>query len=504
MKSVYNLFFVVALFTSFFALSLYMSGGCATVPNDGMPDPEDDPPVVVDTLVVADTLVFGDTSFVCQATLAGGDTVNVVCDTLIARVAVDTLVFGDTLAVCASTVIGVDTAAVVCDTLIMRMAVDTLVFGDTLAVCVSTVIGVDTAAVVCDTVVLGGIRVPYMVTRIDGEVNGYCFYPITFTAFPRPEDLAHISGIYLDWDVSDEASSPPVLLSPPTYSAVFSYADTGIHSARMRVNMRGSDFVLKEPFEVRTAERIEADPVSIFVSDTGGAVHTFRAGGYRPRDVFWVWDLTNIGSGVISALEDTVSVLITGDHDTVVFVYQRDAAGRRTPGREVRFVSVVVPVDTVKPAVEIVWPYDPLLTPGAVCNYGMLAYRLNKQMAWGYIRWTSLNPTITYQHPDSVMAVRLPEDIRVGTHSVANRDYSVPREYLAPGLHKYSHYISPREGRRFTEDIEGIYRLAMVFADTLGNITDTLVYAVNNSPRVGNMGWVLACRTETENFTELK
>jgi len=461
------------------------------------------------------------------------------------------------------------------DTLIVA---DTTVFGDTLVFCVTTLIDSIPASVTCVTKVLGDIEIPYMLSRVDDVLNNYCLYPITFTAFPPFGDLEYISEIYLDLDVAEDGlPRSSVLLLPPAYSAVFSYADTGVHSLRMRVVMRLGDFVLEEAFEVRTAVRFEVSPVSISVSDTG-SFHVFRAGGYRPRDVYWVWDLTSIGGGVIKVLEDTVSVFVRGEHDSRVVLYQEDGGGRRTPGVDVGFRSVIgtmynvvvdvggvggvdilprrdflvpyngevsvgvralvntrivgvsvngVPlyvfgdslvrdtsvtvsgiradvrilvvvagIDTVLPLVELVWPYDRHLTPWVVCEYGVLVYRLNKRMAGGYVRWTSLYTTTTYQHADSVMAVRFPEDLRVDAHEVAGWQYGAPGEYLAEGLHKYSHYVSPRAGRRFTRDVSGAYRVDMWFADTLGNVSDTLKYTVDFSERAENMGWHRACEDE--------
>ncbi|MCL2181949.1 MAG: hypothetical protein FWB85_00555 [Chitinispirillia bacterium] len=481
MKLLYGLFFVAAALVSVAALSL--SGGCAEVPGDRMPDP------VVDTVVVVDTLVFDDTVVVCRTAVIGGSA----------------------------------------------------------------------APSVCDTVVLGDIEVPFIVTRVDESVNSYCLYPITFTAFPAAEDLRHIEAVYLDLDLAAEGTEP-VELVPPTWSAVFSYADTGGHIARMRVVMHGSEFVLTEEFEVRTAVRFDIPPVSISVEDTG-SFHTFRAGGYRHRDACWVWDLTNIGGRVIKTFTDTVSAFVRGEHDTAVTVYQEDSSGRRTPGVDVGFKSVIgtmysvtvevggagaadisprreflVPyrgevsvtvralvntkiasvsvngapryvfdgllvrdtaltfagitsntrilvslaeIDTVMPDVKIVWPVigtgDRSVVPG-ICLGGVFAYRLNKRMASGVARWLDLD-NIYNADKDSLRSVRIPGDIFDAPHNLAELItkapviYESPKQYLEEGLQRFNFEISPVAAKRYTHGAGRLYRLELQFADSLGNLS---------------------------------
>jgi hypothetical protein len=494
MKSLYKLFFGVAALVLAAVLSL--SGGCAEIPAGAMPDPE---VPAVDTIIAADTAIFG----------------------------------------------------------------------DTVAICVTTLIGGDTASVVCDTVFLGRISVPYTVTRAAGEINGYCLYPITFKASPSAADLGYIEAIYLDLGGRDADGAGPALLAPPAYSAVFTYADTGRHAARMLVVMRGGGLVLTEEFEVRTAVRIDSiRPISISVSDTG-SLHTFTAGGYRYSGVYWVWDLTNIAAGVVRTLQDSVGVFVRGEHDTTVSVYQEDSLGRRTPGRDVRFVSaidaeytVVVGVeggeavispdsvfsvpygggvsvtvdvggqvntridrvtvngepmyvygdslvvstvleirdirsnvrvavfvaaaDTVTPAVTLEWPLDS--GNMADCASELIAYRLNKKMASGYIMWRFHNiagGVIPGMRADSTIIVDIPRDVVSGRHVVGNRFYETPRGYLDEGLQKYSQNISPRLNKwNSMLSVGTTYTITLGFTDSLGRASNTVrrMVGITSSP----------------------
>ncbi|MCL2219017.1 MAG: hypothetical protein FWC23_03805 [Chitinispirillia bacterium] len=469
MNSLCKRLFVVSVFLSLLSfLSLGFSAGCAKIPGDGLPD---DPP--------PDTLVFADTAF----------------------------------------------------------------FDDMVAVCLTAIIGGE-MEISCDTTVLSAIEIPYMVTRIDDALNNYCLYPVTFTAFPRTGDLRHIEAVSLDL-----GRFGLIPLYPPDYSATFSYADTGTHAARMLVGMKGSDFVLAEEFLVRIEEKIDVSPVSVSVSDTG-SFHTFRAGGMRYRGVYWVWDLTNIGGDVIKTLEDTVSVFIRGGHNTAVSVYQEDTAGRRTPGRSVRFTSVIsadytvvvnveggeaevlpqrvftVPygggvsitvdvsgqrnmrldrvtvngsevyvyvdtaalrlvvgvanvrsdtevlvavaeIDTVMPMVTLEWPPESGSGP---CFVDALAYRLNKKMASGVIKWRFIHFSSPQIPADSTITVNIPQDINSTRHIVGNIVYTARPEYLDEGLRKYSQRVSPNTGKwSATQNFSPgtTYILSMEFTDSL-------------------------------------
>jgi len=216
------------------------------------------------------------------------------------------------------------------------VVVDTAFYGDTLVVCSTIVVGAGAASVRCDTTVLGGLSVPYVVSRIDERVNGYCLFPIMFTAFPRAEDLWLIDSIYIELGPD---SGERIRLSPPAYSAEFTYADTGTHTARLLVAVKGVGIVLEDKFQVRTAMKAEVEPVNIPVSDVG-VEYAIRVNGIRHSDAWWVWDLTNIGNDIVRTREDSVLVFVDAEYDTVVYLYQEDAFGNRTPATAVRFVSV--------------------------------------------------------------------------------------------------------------------------------------------------------------------
>ena len=214
---------------------------------------------------------------------------------------------------------------------------DTSFYGDTLVVCVTTIAGSRAASVRCDTTVYGGMSVRYAVSRVDGRVNSYCLFPVTFTAFPSEEDLRRIDAIYVDPYPGDTGAAR-IRLSPPEWSAAFAYADTGAHTAKMLVATRGGA-VLEEEFEVRTELKIDVTPIRIPVGDAG-VEYALRANGLRHSGVWWVWDLTNINNGVIKTREDSVSIFVDGEYDTEVYLYQEDGAGGRTPGTAVGFAAV--------------------------------------------------------------------------------------------------------------------------------------------------------------------
>ena len=214
--------------------------------------------------------------------------------------------------------------------------VDSAFYSDTLVRCSTVIIGAGAASVRCDTTVYGDVSVPYAVSRVDERVNSYCLFPITFTAFPRAEDLGLIEAIYLEWGPEGGARAQ---LSPPDWSAEFAIADTGARAVRMLVAMKGVDYVLTEEFEVRTAMAVDVRPVNIPVGDIG-VEYVLRVSGLRPGDAWWVWDLTNIDAGIVSTPEDSVLIFVDGEYDTEIYLYQEDALGNRTPATVIGFASV--------------------------------------------------------------------------------------------------------------------------------------------------------------------
>jgi hypothetical protein len=231
--------------------------------------------------------------------------------------------------------------------------VDSAFYGDTLVRCSTVIVGAGAASVRCDTAVYDGLSVPYTVSRVDELLNGYCLFPITFTAFPRAEDLGRIEAIYLEWGPGEGARAQ---LSPPDWSAEFAIADTGAHAVRMLVAMKGVDYVLTEEFEVRTAMMADVRPVNIPVGDVG-VEYVLKVSGLRHGDAWWVWDLRNIGNGVVKAREDSVLIFVDGEYDTEVYLYQEDAWGVRTPAVAVGFIALYtthsVSVSVVGGAAEI-------------------------------------------------------------------------------------------------------------------------------------------------------
>lgn len=157
-------------------------------------------------------------------------------------------------------------------------------------------------------------QIPFTLSMAGGISSAYCFTPITFTAVPDESDLRYIDSIVVS--TSNSPSAPTFRLSAPSFSATFSYADTGTFTGRMRVFERGGGGALigDTAFTIRVGMDMGyGGPTKILVDDIG-TYTVFEAVGYRheSHNVFWCWD--------ISSLVGKDSVIVSTNRDLPIFL----------------------------------------------------------------------------------------------------------------------------------------------------------------------------------------
>jgi hypothetical protein len=151
-------------------------------------------------------------------------------------------------------------------------------------------------------------------------------------------------------------------------------------------------------------------------------------------------------------------------------------------GGGIAVIIELAKIDTVPPVVEIVSPAIP--APGeplvniSVCSFGAIEYRLNKTMAFGYIRWKPAESDSETADLDSLRVIRIPGDITKYKHDNGGGwSYASPDGYLSEGLQTFDLKISPVIGKRVSLNqiaAPAAYTFVIQFTDSLGNKSDTV------------------------------
>jgi hypothetical protein len=135
-------------------------------------------------------------------------------------------------------------------------------------------------------------------------------------------------------------------------------------------------------------------------------------------------------------------------------------------------------IDTVLPVVELISPEqsygEPVWTSVSICSFGELEYKLNKTMAFGYIRWADTSPNAK-EDRDSLCVVRIPADITKFDHEIGAWSYVSPAGYLSEGRQKFDLAVSPVFGKRIVREqipVNKPYDIEIQFTDSLGNASD--------------------------------
>jgi len=143
-------------------------------------------------------------------------------------------------------------------------------------------------------------------------------------------------------------------------------------------------------------------------------------------------------------------------------------------GGGVAVVVELAKIDCVWPTAEFVSPA--LAAPGdpaasiPVCSLGTLEYRLNKSMAFGYIKWRNMSNDAW--NNDSLQTVRIPDDITEESHTIGSWSYAYPNGYLNEGLQLFDLAVSPVAGKRVPRSrfaAPAAYSFEIRFTDSLGN-----------------------------------
>lgn len=188
--------------------------------------------------------------------------------------------------------------------------------------------------------------IPFSITRVNSNLNAYCFFPITFTANPRVIDRGHIDSILLY--ISEDPAYPVYKLEPPSYAAVFNYADTGLHAARIRVfETKAKGVFYDTAFTIRTGINFGAVPMNFSVEDTGSVV-MLEAAGFKADSVLWNWDLSRLfkKDSVLQSESNRTQIEIAREYNDTVFLYQSKSQ-RRTPRVGFPFKSAVKTLYTI-------------------------------------------------------------------------------------------------------------------------------------------------------------
>ena len=167
------------------------------------------------------------------------------------------------------------------------------------------------------------LNIPFSVTpeRSDtARFNTYCFFPVTFKAFPREADMEYIDSLLL------YVNNNPINLNiANNYTAMFEYADTGTHTLRMRRYQ--SKLVDNTPYrDTSTTVVVGVDfrggAVDVELDDNGSNV-LLKALGQKNDGVAWYWNLYNVlGTNTgVRVLGDT-SVFVNRSFDGVVSLSQ--------------------------------------------------------------------------------------------------------------------------------------------------------------------------------------
>jgi len=151
----------------------------------------------------------------------------------------------------------------------------------------------------------------------------------------------------------------------------------------------------------------------------------------------------------------------------------------------------LLPIDTVMPVLELVWP-EPA-APGEfatgvpICSFGVLEYRLNKTMVNGYIKWWKAIADDGWEDRDSLQVVNIPGDITKYDHDTGGWLYTSPSGYLSEGLQRFKWTVSPVAGKRVSIDkiVHATYSFEMQFTDSLGNKSEKVSRTVWTSNVVG-------------------
>lgn len=375
--------------------------------------------------------------------------------------------------------------------------------------------------------------IPFSVTRVNNNLNAYCFFPITFTANPRVIDRGHIDSILLY--ISEDPASPVYKLEPPSYAAVFNYADTGLHAARMRVfETKAKGVFYDTAFTIRTGINFGAAPMNFSVEDTGSVV-TLEATGFKADSVLWNWDLSRLlkRDSLLQSESNRTSIKIAHEYDDTVFLYQSKSE-RRTPRIGFPFKSVIrtlynVTVNKFGSADALILPRstftvsynaDTAITIRPLINskidsvivngekmandttVTLLSVRSNIVLDVYLSKIDTVEPVVTIkwpQHDSTVSWCRLGTIkynlnkrmqsgqivwTHVGGRADPNAPYhiEIPDEYLVSGDHLFE--SGPLTEYRLVKDAE--YSISAQFTDTLGvrsNMADVKLFKNQSLPQ---------------------